>query len=195
MILAKRHLLKATFFVFIFTSLGFFAPLKAQEITGLSGFSIFIDQGHSATENQGVFGYAEAQKSLAIGLELQRLLMERTDIDTAFVARTNGTQIVSLGQRTSLANALDADFYYSIHSDAGGATATSTLMLHGGWRENGVIIEKTPKGGKAMGDIMDVVLTDAMVTSKGGVGRRGNYADRTFYDNSNNHTNRYPYLH
>src|SRR5690554_103258 len=194
MILAKRHLLKATFFVFIFTSLGFFAPLKAQEITGLSGFSIFIDQGHSATENQGVFGYSEAEKSLAIGLELQRLLMERTDIDTAYVARTNGTQVVELSQRTSLANALNADFYYSIHSDAGGATATSTLMLHGGWKENGVIMEKNPKGGKAMGDIMDIVLTDAMVRSTGGVGRRGNYADRTFYRDANQ-SYRYPYLH
>ncbi len=195
MILAKRHLLQATFFVFIFTSLGFFAPVKAQEITGLSGFTIFIDPGHSATENKGTFGYSEAQKSLAIGLELQRLLMERTDIDTAYISRSNGTQVVSLAQRTSLANALNADFYYSIHSDAGGPTATSTLMLHGGWRENGVIKEKTPNGGKALGDIMDIILTDAMVASWGGVGKRGNYADRTFYDSSTNHTNRYPYLH
>lgn len=196
MILAKRQLLKATFFVLIFTSLGFFAPVKAQEITGLSGFSIFIDQGHHQTENKGAYGYSEAQKSLRVGLELQRLLMERTDIDTAYVSRTNDTQAVTLKQRTDLANALNADFYYSIHSDAGGPTATSTLMLHGGWRENGQTIEKTPKGGKAMGDIMDIVLTDAMVMSSGGVGKRGNYADRTFYQGfPENHTNRYPYLH
>src|SRR5690625_7902690 len=97
-------------------------------------------------ENSGVFGYSEAEKSLRVGLELQRLLMEYTDIDTAYVARTSDTIEVTLTQRTDLANALDADFYYSIHSDAAeSATVNSTLFLHGGWISNGETVLKTPE--------------------------------------------------
>lgn len=164
----------------------------AQKITGLDGFTLFIDQGHSKNENTGVFGYSEAEKSLRVGLELQRLLMEYTDIDTAYVARTNDTVEVSLVQRTDLANALDADFYYSIHSDASeSATVNSTLFLHGGWRSDGVTVEKTPEGGKDFGDILNPILTDAMQTNT-----RGNYADRTFYLGSqDHHDNQFPYLH
>lgn len=164
----------------------------AQTITGLDGFTIFIDQGHSEKENAGAFGYTEAEKSLRIGLELQRLLMSTTDIDTAYVARTNDTQSVSLSQRTDLANALDADFYYSIHSDAAeSTTVNSTLFLHGGWRSNGETVEKTPEGGKDFGDIMEPILTSAMQTNT-----RGNYADRTFYQGvPDHHDNQFPYLH
>src|SRR5699024_9628576 len=133
------------FLLLLFFVTGSLTILSAQEITGLDGFTIFIDQGHSKKENEGVFGYTEAEKSLRVGLELQRLLMSKTDIDTAYVARTNDTTEVTLTQRTDLANALDVDFYYSIHSDAAQSpTVNSTLFLHGGWRSNGEIVEKTP---------------------------------------------------
>jgi len=169
-----------------------FTTASAQKITGLDGFTLFIDQGHSMKENSGVFGYSEAEKSLRVGLELQRLLMEYTDIDTAYVARTSDTIEVTLTQRTDLANALDADFYYSIHSDAAeSATVNSTLFLHGGWRSNGETVEKTPEGGKDFGDILNPILTDAMQTNT-----RGNYADRTFYQGTpDHHDNQFPYLH
>lgn len=190
MIFLKNHFKKTTLIVFSVLGLGLISPSNAQEITGLEGFTIFIDQGHSQKENGGVYGYSEAEKTLRIGLELQRLLNERTDIDTAYVARTNDNQNVSLAQRTDLANSLNVDFYYSIHSDAGSTTANSTLFLYGGWRVSGVIYEKDPKGGGDFADIMNPILTSAMKVTT-----RGNFADRTFYDAAQTHSNRYPYLH
>lgn len=180
------------FSLLLFFVTGSLTILSAQEVTGLEGFTIFIDQGHSGKENVGVFGYTEAEKSLRVGLELQRLLMNKTDIDTAYVARTNDTMEVTLTQRTDLANALDVDFYYSIHSDAAqSTTVNSTLFLHGGWRSNGKTVEKTPEGGKDFGDIMEPILTSAMQTNT-----RGNYADRTFYQGiPDHHDNQFPYLH
>ena len=164
---------------------------ESQEVTGLSDWSIYIDPGHSRTENIGLFNYSEAEKVLEVSLILREMLEEQTDIEEVFMARTNHEQQVSLAERTSDANATGADFYYSVHSDAGSPSANSTLMLYGGWRENGETVEKTPKGGKDFGDIMDVILTESMR-----IDRRGNYADRTFYQGfPENHDNKWPYLH
>lgn len=164
----------------------------AQEVTGLSGWSLFLDPGHSRTENQGLYNYSEAEKVLRIGLALREMLLTTTDIDTVYLSRDNDQVSVSLSQRTDRANALAADFFHSIHSDAGPASANSTLMLHGGWRSGGVTVEKNPKGGKEMGDLMINHLSAAMR-----VGTRGNYADRNFYQGSSvaSHSRQYPYLH
>jgi len=58
-----------------------------SQITGLSGWNIFIDQGHSQKENMGVNGYSEAEEVLRVGLHLQDILLNQTDIDTAYVSR------------------------------------------------------------------------------------------------------------
>lgn len=164
--------------------------LQAQEITGLDGVSIFIDPGHSQTENQGLYGYSEPQKVLRIGLALRDMLRTQTDIDTVYMSRTTDYQQVPLSQRDDLANATDADFYYSIHSNAGASSTNNTLMLHGGWRKDGKTVEKTPNGGKAFGDILIDELTAAMR-----IPTIGNYADRTFYQGfPNTHDNQWPYL-
>lgn len=191
MTFTRRQLLHTACLAFILSSISVLTPLRAQEITGLSGFSLFIDPGHSQFENQGAFGYSEPEKVLRVGLELQRLLMERTDIDTAYILRTNDSQLFSLSQRTDFANSLNPDFYYSIHSDAGSTTANSTLTMYGGWRSGGVTVEKTPHGGKDFGDILSPTLTAAAKMTA-----RGNYADRTFYQGfPENSTNKWPYLH
>lgn len=54
----------------LFTALALLiAPVvAAQPVTGLSGWSIVLDPGHSLTQNQGAFGYSEAEKTLATGL-------------------------------------------------------------------------------------------------------------------------------
>jgi N-acetylmuramoyl-L-alanine amidase len=167
-----------------------FGTASAQ-VQGLSDWTIFLDPGHSRTENMGLYGYSEAEKVLRIALALRGMLEEQTDIDTVYLSRTNDQQQVSLSERTDHANSVNADFYYSIHSDAGGSSANSTLFLHGGWRENGVTVEKTPQGGKRMGDIMDTHLPNHMR-----IPTRGNYADRTFYQGfPDTHTNTWPYLH
>ncbi len=168
------------------------SPLKAQTVTGLEGFSIFLDPGHSQTENMGLYNYSEAEKVLRVGLALREMLLTQTDIDTVYMSRTNDSQQISLSQRTDLANTLAPDFYHSIHSNAGSNTTNNTLFLYGGWRSNGETVEKTPNGGKEMGDIMEIELTDAMR-----IPTIGNWADRNFYQGGSvqNHSNQYPYLH
>lgn len=145
----------------------------SQPVTGLSGWSIFLDQGHSQKENQGLYNYSEAEKVLRVGLLLRQMLLEQTDIDTVYVARTSDTDNVSLSQRTDLANMLGASFYYSIHSNAGAPTTNNTLML---WGANGQGVEKSPAGGKKMGDIMIQDLTAAMR-----IPTIGSWADSPFY--------------
>ncbi|MBO6793136.1 MAG: N-acetylmuramoyl-L-alanine amidase [Balneolaceae bacterium] len=177
----------AILFAFIYAA----SPLQAQDVTGLEGFSLFLDPGHSRTENQGLYNYSEAQKVLRVGLALREMLLSQTDIDTVYMSRTNDSQLVSLSQRTDLANSLAPDFFHSIHSNAGSSTTNNTLFLYGGWRSNGQTVEKTPKGGKAMGDIMEDIHTNSMR-----IPTIGNWADRNFYQgaNVNHHTNQWPYL-
>ena len=145
----------------------------SQPVTGLSGWTIFLDQGHSQTENQGLYNYSEAQKVLRVGLHLRQMLLEQTDIDTVYVSRTSDSDQVSLSQRTDLANLLGASFYYSIHSNAGAPSTNNTLML---WGANGQGVEKSPAGGKKMGDIMIQDLTAAMR-----IPTIGSRADSPFY--------------
>ncbi len=177
------------FFTFIFL-LWFTLPGKAQ-ITGLSEWSIFLDPGHSQTENMGLYNYSEAQKVLRVALNLRDMLEQQTDIGSVHLCRLTDQDYISLSGRTDLANSLGVDFYYSIHSDAGSASATSTLVMYGGWRKDGVTIEKTPQGGAAMGEILTPNLTSAMRLPT-----RGLYADRTFYLGAvDTHENQWPYLH
>lgn len=147
--------------------------VNAQEITGLAGWDIYLDPGHSQTENQGIFGYSEAEKNLGVGLALRALLLERTDIDTVYISRTNHDVVVSLSQRSDHANSLGATWFHSIHSDAGSPTANSTLLL---WGQLLSGAEKTPPGGNAMSDHMVDNLTRVMRTTT-----RGSVGDCSFY--------------
>lgn len=180
------------FSLLIILTISLSTETKAQlpDILGLDDVSIFLDPGHSQTQNQGLYGYSEAEKVLRIGLALREMLETQTDIDTVYISRTNDSQNVELNQRTDLANSLGADFYYSIHSNAGATSTNNTLMLHGGWRSNGSTVEKSPNGGKAFGDTLIEELTDAMR-----IPTIGNFADRTFYQGfPDNHDNKFPYL-
>ena len=60
--------------------------------------------------------FSEAEEVLRVGLHLQDILLNQTDIDTAYISRTNDQQQVSLYQRTNQANSLGASWYHSIHS-------------------------------------------------------------------------------
>lgn len=147
-------------------------PMTAQ-VTGLAGWDIYLDPGHSRMENMGIYNYSEAQKVLRVGLELRDLLLTKTDIDTVWNSRYDDNVLVSLSQRTDEANALGASWYHSIHSDAGSPQYNSTLLLWGQY-QNGS--EKIPNGGKAMSDIMVNILTDGMR-----IGTRGSIGDCSFY--------------
>ena len=168
------------------------AAPQAQEVTGLSDWSLFLDPGHSQTENQGIYGYSEAEKTLRVGLALREMLLTRTDIDTVYISRTTDAEQVSLRQRTDFANSVGADFFHSLHSNAGPPSVNNVLMLYGGWRRNGETVEKTPEGGGRMGAEYLDAHTRAMRLPAAGA---GNFADRTFYQGfPQNHDNQFPFL-
>ncbi|MBC7186461.1 MAG: Ig-like domain-containing protein [Calditrichaeota bacterium] len=168
---------------------GLFLPaFGLAQVTGLAGWNIFLDPGHSQKENMGVYGYSEAERNLRVGLRLREMLLNETDIDTVYISRTNDQQQVSLTQRTDFANRVGAAWFHSIHSDAGDPSANSTLLLWGQYY-NGQ--EKYPPGGKAMSDIMVVLLTRGMRTTT-----RGSIGDCSFYTWSDFcRTSGGPYLH
>ena len=89
-----------------------------SQVTGLEGWDLFIDPGHSRDENMGINGYSEAKEVLRVGLHLMDIFENQTDIDTVYISRTNDSQSVSLYQRTNYANTVGASWYHSIHSDA-----------------------------------------------------------------------------
>ena len=146
--------------LYIYTLILFFIfnyfPLSPAQVTGLSGWNIFVDPGHSQNENVGIYGYSEAKKVLQVGLNLRDLLLSKTDIDTVYMSRTNEQQYVTLTQRTDYANSVHADWYHSIHSDAGASSVNSTLLLYGQYADGS---EKIPNGGKAMSDTIIPILT------------------------------------
>lgn len=173
----------------VFASTWLAAPAQKQ-VTGLNNWTIFIDQGHSQFENMGVFNYSEAEKVLRVGHALRDYLLNYTDIKAVYLARQTDQDNVTLTARVDQANTLGVDFYYSIHSDAGSPEVNSTLMLYGGWNSNGLTVEKTPQGGAAFGNLLNIDLTEAMR-----IPSRGNFADRIFYQgNINHHTNQFPFL-
>jgi N-acetylmuramoyl-L-alanine amidase len=152
------------------------SPLSAQ-VTGLSGWNICLDPGHSQTENMGIYGYSEAEKNLGVGLWLREILLTKTDIDTVYMTRTNDQEYVTLSQRSDYANRIGTVWFHSIHSDAGDPQYNSTLLLWGQYYNGN---EKVPNGGKAMSDIMVDILTHGMRTNT-----RGSIGDCSFYTWSN----------
>lgn len=164
----------------------------AQQKQEWGDFKLWIDPGHSMRENTGMYGYTEAEKVLRVGLATRQFLFDFTTATEANIqmTRDDDTDNVSLEERSDMANAWGADFFYSIHSDAGNG-ANTTVTLFGGWKANGQYVEKTPNGGKRYGDILCPNLTGVMYNT----GTRGNYYDRVFYNGDvYNHDNHYPYL-
>lgn len=166
--------------------------LNAAEINGWGDFKLYLDPGHSTRENQGLYRYSEAEKVLRVAWAIRDNLQKYTDMPSENIklCRETDEDYISLDERVDVANAWDADFYYSIHSDASGEP-NRTLFLFGGWKKDGVNIEKTPNGGKRFGDILDPNLTGVMR-----INSRGNKYDRCHYEPAvtTSHDNQYPYL-
>lgn len=163
----------------------------AAEINGWGDFKLYIDPGHEGRSNRGIWGYSEAEKVLAVALNVKDMLETYTDMpaENLKLCRYTESDVIGLEERSDEANAWGADFYYSIHSDAG-AYDNTIVTLFGGWRNNGVEVEKTPNGGKAYGEILNPNMASVMR-----VGSRGNWYDRCFYDRApQTHENQYPYL-
>ncbi len=158
---------------FWFSFFLFFNCYLAQ-VTGLDGWDLFIDPGHSQDENMGINGYSEAKEVLQVGLHLMDIFNEQTDIDTVFIARTNNNQSVSLYQRTNYANTVSASWYHSVHSDASSNTNTNRTLLLWGQLNSGE--PDPPAGGEEMSDYMIDVLTQGMR-----IETTGSWGDCSFY--------------
>ena len=135
----------------------------AQQVTGLAGWNIVLDPGHSFRENMGVAGYSEAEKNVRVAWALRDLLLQTTDIDTVFLTREDDNTNVGLSSRSAYANSLGAAWFHSIHSDAtgsGGASEINSALLL--WGQLADYNERPPAGGKGMSDIMIDQLSRGM---------------------------------
>lgn len=161
-------------------------------VTGWGDFKLYIDPGHEGHSNVGLWGYSEAEKVLGVGLNIKDMLTNLTDMPAANLkmCREDDAKSISLQDRTDEANAWGADFYYSIHSDAGNQL-NKIVLLFGGWKKDGQLIEKTPNGGKRYGEFLEPNMKGVMRVES-----RGNRYDRDFYmSNETTHANQWPYLH
>ena len=166
----------------------FAASMLNAQVTGLSGWNIFVDPGHSITQNMGVNGYSEAEETLQTALHLRQLLLSKTDIDTVWSSRYNDQVEVGLSERSTDANNRGASWFHSIHSNAGSTTHNNVLLLWGQlW--NGT--PDPPVGGEAMSDIMVDILADVMRIPQHSWGSTG---DCSFYGTCSQTGFQGPYL-
>lgn len=154
-------------FTLLFASF-FVSTSSSQDVTGLSGWDIFLDPGHSRTENRGAFGYSEAEKNLEVGLALRELLLSTTDIDTVYMSRWNHSMEVSLRSRVDYANTVGASHFHSIHGNAAAPSVNNIFVL---WPQYLDGSEAVPNGGKRMAEIMSPMLSESMrIPDRGAIG-------------------------
>ena len=173
------------------------ASVSAQQVfperlTGFSNFRIYMDPGHSGFGNAGYGGYSEAEKNLDVAFYIKEFLMMLTDMpaENFMFSRTTHSQAeIAFSMKADQAYAFGADMYFSPHSDAGGITAITTLMLYGGRRltAGAAPIEKLPEGGKRLGEFLTADMTSAMRIIRdnavvNSVGTRGNINDLIFFN-------------
>lgn len=131
--------MKQLFFLIILTIQIFF--VQAQN---LNGVKIYINPGHGGNDgdDRNVViapfstgdknGFWESQSNLDKGLQLRSLLESAGA--TVNISRTTNTTAddLPLSQIVTMANTAQADFFLSIHSNAGNGVANHVLMLHVG---------------------------------------------------------------
>lgn len=92
---------------------------------------IFIDPGHGGTDSGAAGnGLLEKNITLMIAQEINKILQNEYE-DIAIRIGRNGDSTVSLSERTEAANNWNADFYLSIHINAGGGTGFESYIYPG----------------------------------------------------------------
>ncbi|MGJ7922532.1 N-acetylmuramoyl-L-alanine amidase [Neobacillus sp. LXY-4] len=92
---------------------------------------IFIDPGHGGSDPGAVGnGLQEKNLTLQIALSLRDILVNEYEGVSLLLSRTSD-QTVSLSQRTDAANQWGADYYLSIHINAGGGTGFESYIYPG----------------------------------------------------------------
>ncbi|WP_117160818.1 N-acetylmuramoyl-L-alanine amidase [Paraliobacillus sp. X-1268] len=92
---------------------------------------IFIDPGHGGNDSGASSnGLVEKDITLNIALKLQQILNDSYQNVTTRLSRTTD-QSVSLTNRTNAANDWNADYYLSIHINAGGGVGFESYIWNG----------------------------------------------------------------
>jgi N-acetylmuramoyl-L-alanine amidase len=105
--------------------------------TDLSGYKIFINPGHGGYDSDDrhmlTTDYWESEGNLVKGLYLQELLTKMNA--TVYMSRTTNTTAddLALSVIDAMANASNADFFLSIHSNGWDGTQNQPLMLFRGY--------------------------------------------------------------
>ncbi|PTX64729.1 N-acetylmuramoyl-L-alanine amidase [Melghirimyces profundicolus] len=91
---------------------------------------VVIDPGHGGTDPGAVNGsYQEKNFTLQIGLKVRDFLLNNYQVSVMMTRTTDVT--VSLSSRTDLANRNNADYFCSIHVNAGGGTGWESYIYNG----------------------------------------------------------------
>ena len=97
--------------------------LSESTVTFKQSFIVFLDPGHGGSDSGATAGgYKEADLNLAVAKKVQSLLLDRGY--TVYMSRDNNT-LVSLLDRSQMANDLHADIFVSIHHNSTGAGTTT----------------------------------------------------------------------
>jgi N-acetylmuramoyl-L-alanine amidase len=89
---------------------------------------IFIDPGHGGSDpGATATGLQEKNITLTIANHIQKMLTSEYEDVSVRMSRT-GDQTVSLSSRTKAANNWGADFYLSVHANAGGGTGFESFV-------------------------------------------------------------------
>lgn len=92
---------------------------------------LFLDPGHGGSDPGAVSnGLNEKDVNLDIALRIRSILVDQYENVEVLMSRTGDTT-KSLNQRTNEANAWGADFYLSIHINAGGGTGYEDYIYSG----------------------------------------------------------------
>jgi N-acetylmuramoyl-L-alanine amidase/Clostridial hydrophobic W len=112
---------------------------------------IFIDAGHGGTDPGAVgYGLKEKELTLKIAKKIQALLGNYQNVSVK-MSRT-GDSSLTLKQRTDAANAWGADFFLSVHINAGGGTGYEDYRYNA--------LSTTSTTGKIQAAIHDTVMAE-----------------------------------
>lgn len=122
---------------------------------------IVIDPGHGGSDPGAVYGgHQEKKFNLQIALKVRDYLRDLYEVNILMTRTTDKT--VSLRERTDFANSQQADYFCSIHINAGGGSGWESYIY------NGTVSDKTIK---AQNTIHSKVMS--VLSSKYGVRDRG----------------------
>lgn len=110
---------------FTSTETPFFSYIKMEVIILVK---IFLDPGHGGTDPGAVGnGLQEKNITLEIAKKIRDILVNEYENVSIRMSRT-GDETVSLSKRTADANSWGADYYLSIHVNAGGGTGFESFI-------------------------------------------------------------------